>query len=198
MFLGFANFYQCFISHYLAIARPLINVLKGQGDKKSSSSFQWGTEQQQAFDELKTTFTSTPMLIHFDLDKAIRIEIDALGFAIVGILSQPMTRQEGSWTITTWHPVAFFSKKMDPAECNYETHDQELLAIVKTFNYQYYYLEGSKYPITILTNYNNLKYFITIKLIIKNYQQLSRPLTISTITQKEVSTLFFIIIIFLH
>jgi hypothetical protein len=48
------------------------------------------------FDELKTAFTSAPTLIHFDLDKAIRIEIDASGFAIVGILSQPMTRQEGS------------------------------------------------------------------------------------------------------
>jgi hypothetical protein len=28
------------------------------------------------------------------------------------------------------HPVAFYSKKMTPAECNYKIYDKELLAIV--------------------------------------------------------------------
>ncbi len=32
-----------------------------------------------------------------------------------------------------WHPVAFWSRKMIAAEQNYETHDQELLAIVMAF-----------------------------------------------------------------
>jgi hypothetical protein len=54
---------------------------------------------------------------------------------------------------------------MDPAECNYETHDQELLAIVKTFGHWRYYLEGSKHPITVLTDYDNLKYFMTTKVL---------------------------------
>jgi reverse transcriptase-like protein len=30
-------------------------------------------------------------------------------------------------------PVAFFSKKMNPAECNYMIYDKELLAIVRSF-----------------------------------------------------------------
>ena len=30
-------------------------------------------------------------------------------------------------------PVAFFSKKMCPQECNYDIYDKELLAIVKSF-----------------------------------------------------------------
>ena len=36
VFLGFANFYRRFISHYSAIARPLTSVLKGQGKKPGS------------------------------------------------------------------------------------------------------------------------------------------------------------------
>ena len=30
-------------------------------------------------------------------------------------------------------PVAFFSKKISPAECNYMIYDKKLLAIVKSF-----------------------------------------------------------------
>jgi hypothetical protein len=30
-----------------------------------------------------------------------------------------------------WHPVAFHSKSLQPAERNYEIHDKELLTIVR-------------------------------------------------------------------
>ena len=29
-----------------------------------------------------------------------------------------------------WHPVAYFSKKLNPAESNYLIHDKEMLAII--------------------------------------------------------------------
>jgi hypothetical protein len=59
-----------------------------------------------------------------------------------------------------WHLVAFFSKKLDPAELNYQTHDQELLAIVKSFEKWRHYFEGSQYPIEVLMDHNNLRYFM--------------------------------------
>ena len=49
---------------------------------------------------------------------------------------------------------------MEPAERNYETHDGELLAIVKAFKHWRHYLEGSQHPIQVLTDHNNLKYFM--------------------------------------
>ena len=49
---------------------------------------------------------------------------------------------------------------MEPAERNYETHDSELLAIVKSFVHWRHYLEGSQHPIQVLSDHNNLKYFM--------------------------------------
>ncbi len=65
--------------------------------------------------------------------------MDASGYAIGGVLSQ-LTSQVTSGSgdlakseIGQWHPVAYFSRKMIPAETRYKTHDGELLAIVEAF-----------------------------------------------------------------
>ena len=52
---------------------------------------------------------------------------------------------------------------MLPAEMNYETHDQELLAIVEIFKVWRYYLLGVHVTVIVLTDHNNLKYFMTTK-----------------------------------
>ena len=67
------------------------------------------------------------------------------------------------------HPVAFYSKKHSPAECNYEIYDKELLAIVLAFEEWRPHLEGSSQPIQILTDHNNLEYFMSTKLL--NHRQ---------------------------
>ena len=53
--------------------------------------------------------------------------------------------------------------KMIPAKTWYETHDSKLLAIVEAFKTWRHYLEGCKYEDFILTDYNNLCYFIDTK-----------------------------------
>lgn len=59
-----------------------------------------------------------------------------------------------------WHPVAYYSRKMLPAERNYETHDAELLAIVEGFKTWRHYLEGAVHTVLVLTDHNNLKKFM--------------------------------------
>ncbi len=49
---------------------------------------------------------------------------------------------------------------MLPAERNYETHEIELLAIVKVFKKWRHYLEGVVYTIFVRINHNNLKKFM--------------------------------------
>ena len=57
------------------------------------------------------------------------------------------------------HSVAFFSKKFSLAECNYDVHDKELLAIILGLTEWEPELIGLE-TFTILTDYKNLKYFL--------------------------------------
>ena len=61
------------------------------------------------------------------------------------------------------HPVAYFSKRLSPAECNYEIYDKELLAIIRCFEQWRPELEGAGFPIKVLSDHKNLQYFTTTK-----------------------------------
>ena len=78
-----------------------------------SIPWQWETKQRAAFKALKDAFTSAPILQHFDYEKAIIVETDASDYVSAGVLSHPDNNG-------VLRPVAFFSKKHSPAECNYE------------------------------------------------------------------------------
>ncbi len=43
---------------------------------------------KEAFWRLQSKFTKAPVLAHFDYERPIRLETDASGFAITGIISQ--------------------------------------------------------------------------------------------------------------
>lgn len=46
---------------------------------------------------------------------------------------------------------------MIPTKICYETHNQELIAIVEPFMTWHHYLEDYKYEFFVLTDYNNLR-----------------------------------------
>ena len=52
---------------------------------------------------------------------------------------------------------------MIPAETRYETHDQELLVIVKAFKNWRHYLKDCKYEVLVLTDHKNLRRFMNTK-----------------------------------
>jgi hypothetical protein len=52
---------------------------------------------------------------------------------------------------------------MIPAETRYETHDQELLAIIVAFKHWRHYLSGAAHVIDVLTDHNNLVAFTKLK-----------------------------------
>jgi len=155
-FLGFANFYRRFIKDYSKVVTPLTTMTKKEGGKYVP--FVWGPEQQAAFDLLKKVFTTAPILCHFDYDREIIVETNASDYVSAGILSQ--YDDDG-----VLHPVAFYSKKHSPAECNYEIYDKELMAIVRAFEEWRPHLEGSHHPIQVLSDHKNLEYFMSSKLL---------------------------------
>ena len=50
---------------------------------------------------------------------------------------------------------------MAPAECNYEIHDKEMLAIIRALEQWRAKLEGLKTEIQIFSDHKALEYFIT-------------------------------------
>ena len=68
-------------------------------------------DARRAFTKLRQAFIEAPILNHFDPERHIRIEIDALHYVISGIFSQLTSDNLGHW-----HPVAFFSRKMISTE----------------------------------------------------------------------------------
>ena len=137
-------------------------------DAKDSGSSFLTPEARLAFNCLPLAFTKALILWHFDPKSHIRIKTDILGYAIGSILSQLAfgTSLDGIATKTDlgqWHPVAFFSRKIIPAETWYKTHNGKLLAILEAFKTWCHYLEGWKYEIFVLTDHNNLCCFIDTK-----------------------------------
>ena len=94
----------------------------------------------------------SPILIHADLVKRFQMETDASNYAYRVILSQKA--EDGKQP-----PVVFYSKSMKPAERNYGILDKEALAIIKALQHWRHWLEGTKDPIHIITDHQNLKYF---------------------------------------
>jgi hypothetical protein len=150
VFLGFANFYRRFIGNYSKIAQPMTSLLK------KGVPFEWGTDAQKSFDTLKTAFTTAPVLAHFDPNKPAIIEADSCDVAEGGILSQ-----YGNDGIL--HPCAFFSRKFNPAELNYEIYDKELMVIVDCLEEWRHHLEGSGHQVKIYTDHKNLLWFTETK-----------------------------------
>ena len=88
VFLAFANFYRRFIKGFSPIAASLTGILQGGQKSKFKGHFALNPETRSAFETLRETFISAPILRHFDPLLPIRIETDASGFALSGILSQ--------------------------------------------------------------------------------------------------------------
>jgi hypothetical protein len=114
----------------------------------------WGEKQQKAIDELKSRFTSAPILVMPDSERKHKIEVDASDYATGGVLSQEM--DDG-----LWHPVAYYSKSMNDTEHNYEIYNKELLAIIRALEAWRQYIQGATHPVEIWTDHKNLEYFMT-------------------------------------
>jgi len=146
-FLGLANYYRRFIEGFATVARPLHDMVKK--DKK----WEWTEKQEKAFKELKERFTKEPVLAAPDIDKKMRMEVDASDYAMGGVLSMKCEDR-------LWRPVAFLSKLLNETERNYEIHDKDMLAIIRGLEAWRHLLEGVQYKFEIWTNYKNLEYFM--------------------------------------
>ena len=152
-FLGFANFYRRFISDYSKITVPLTRLTR------KGTPWDFSDACQSSFESLKKAFTTAPVLARWSPGDLLIVETDASDYALGAILStiDPLDNQV--------HPIAFHSQTFTSPELNYDVHDKELLAIFEAFKSWCHYLKGTLTPIDVITDYKNLEYFSTTKVL---------------------------------
>jgi hypothetical protein len=128
-FLGLVRFYRCFMRDFSTIAAPLNDLTK------KSVPFYWGAAQEYSFNTLIDKLTHAPLLQLPDFGKTFKLECDASGIGIGGVLLQ-----EGK-------PIAYFSEKLSGSSLNYSTYDKELYPLVRVLDTWQHYLWPKEFVI---------------------------------------------------
>ena len=159
-FLGFTGYFRRFVKNYARIAKPLNDLLAGNGNRanrkkqktKKVSSWTWGEEQQTAFEELIDKLTSPPILAFPDYKQKFILHIDASYKGLGAVLFQEKEGKE--------KPIAYASRGLKNAEKKYPAHKLEFLAlkwaITDRFNDMLY---GNSFE--VITDNNPLTYVLT-------------------------------------
>lgn len=151
-FLGMVNFYHRFIPAAADILRPLNSLLKpSRKGSSTSTKVDWTDAARDAFDSIKERLASSVLLVFPSTSAPTRIHTDASDFAVGAVLQQ--------FSENEWRPLAFFSKKLQPAELKYSAFGRELLAIYLAIKHFRYFTEGREFH--ILTDHKPLTYAIT-------------------------------------
>lgn len=146
-FLGLAGFYRRFVKDFSKIALQLTELTH---DK---APWRWGSEQQQAFDQLKAVLCSAPVLILPDPTKPFVLNCDSCKFAIGATLQQ----DHGHGL----QPVAYRSKKLSPAERNYDVREREFMAILDACSHWRHYLHSDE-PFVLKSDHSSLVHYMTM------------------------------------
>lgn len=134
-FLGLANYYRKFVKDFTKITKPLTLLTR------KDINFHWTDEQQNAFENLKSALTSSPVLRHFDEKLPIEVHTDASDLGLGASLVQ---REDGET-----RPVLYASRRLSDAEVKYNTTQKELLAIVWAVGLFRQYLWGKRFDVVV-------------------------------------------------
>lgn len=124
-FISFTNFNRRFIKNFLTIIVPNTKLTH------LHTCFIWSQEAQAAFEQLKTLFTSAPVLQHLDPALPFVLEVDASEVATGAVLSQRLCPK------ALLHPVAFCSKKLSQAQV---TQSPKFPKLIKKLIFFYYWM----------------------------------------------------------
>jgi len=142
-FLGFVQYHDHFIDKFSTIAAPLWALMK------KNVPFRWEPEHAQAFEALKQAIIKAPAL---EQPVPGAKQILRTGASSYGIGGQLLQDDPQSHRLL---PLAYFSRRLTPAEQKYSTIEQEILAIVFCLDKSRLLLTG---PVVVQTDHRNLQY----------------------------------------
>jgi hypothetical protein len=149
-FLGLVNFCAKFIPGLATVAEPLRRLTR------HNIQFEWSTEQDKSFKELKRRLTNAKTLAYFDQDADTVLISDASPVGLGAILAQ---RQEDC---DQYRAVCYASRALSDVERRYSQTEREALGIVWACERFFMYVYGI--PFTIVTDHKPLEYIFNRKI----------------------------------
>ncbi len=116
-YLGLLTYYGKFMGNLSTTLAPLYTLLK------KSTTWNWSTDQEEAFQKSKQLLTSSNLLVRFDPTLTIVLACDASQYGIGAVLAHTMP--DGSE-----RPIGYVSRTLNDAEKNYAQLEKEGLALV--------------------------------------------------------------------
>jgi hypothetical protein len=114
------NYYRDIWPHRLHILAPLTAKTGAPRKGEKPPPFQWTSEMQKAFNQMKALMAADVLCVYHDHDKPFQIFTDASDYQLSACIMQ-----EGK-------QVAYYSKKHNSAQMNHGTIDKELLCVSAT------------------------------------------------------------------
>ncbi|GJS21218.1 hypothetical protein Tco_0449850 [Tanacetum coccineum] len=142
-FLGLAGYYRRFIEGFSKIAKPMTELTQ------KNQKFDWGEEQEEAFQLLKQKLCAAPILALPEGSDDFVVYYDA---SIKGLGTVLMQRMK---------VIAYASRQLKIHEKNYATHDLELGAVVFALKIWRHYLYGTK--CVVFTDHKSLQHILDQK-----------------------------------
>ena len=146
-FLGVVGFYHRFIPGFATIASTLTALLH------KTTRWNWGQAEQYSFSKLKEQMLKHVVLAYPDPSKPYLLFTDASDTGTGAMLCQ---RDEQNVV----RLVACTSRKLNPHEIHYVTHEKELLALVDALKKWRHYLHGPK--VHVFTDNTCLKHITNV------------------------------------
>ncbi|MBW0474980.1 hypothetical protein O181_014695 [Austropuccinia psidii MF-1] len=112
-------------------------------------------EALSQFQALKEAFTTAPILSHFNPSLPTIVDTDASDYTMGAVMSQ--VNDSGK------NPIAFDSRKLLPAELNYEIHDKQRIGIDWALKRWRAFLLSLSDSFEVLKYHSSLQYFISFK-----------------------------------
>ena len=150
-FIGLCGFYQQFVEGFQAVAAPLTAMCQADFE------WEWTAVHQTSFDKLKQAMISATHLSAIDPRQPYHLYTDASKDCVGATLAQRCAHGKYKGHL---RPIAFMSRRMQPAETRYPIREQELLAIVLALKQWFHLLRGPQ-QVHVHTDHESLGYLKT-------------------------------------